>query len=155
VDRLSPFVGFSPRVKRVQLVALLVDSLALDDFTLLDIAEFIGHLGTATLVCRWMRPAYFLVMAWFHGLLHQRYHAIMHYKSRHRRADEFRRALPSAMAYWLSSLVSRDIAQALWTWRTKHKPTVDIRCELRRLHFSLESEKWDLYSPDDSSGSYL
>jgi hypothetical protein len=137
-----------PEYKRDQLITLLLDSIALPpSFGLLDISELVGHLGTATLVYRWMRLAYALVMAWLWQLLYQRYHAVLHYKSRRHRQDDLARALPRDLHYRLSSLVSRDVAQALWTWRTKHPSTPDIRRELGRLKSSLETERWEIFIP--------
>jgi hypothetical protein len=136
-----------PEYKRLQLITLLTDSLEATDFTLLEISELIGHLGTATLACRCMRPAYFLIMVWLRQLLTQRYHAVLYYKSRHRQQAEFTRLLPSTMYYRLSSLVSGDVAQVLWNWRTKHRPTAVIRRELARLKFSLETEPWEIFIP--------
>jgi hypothetical protein len=84
--------------KRTQLLGLLDIWLALVDFDLLQCAELLGHLGSATTTCRWARVLFFGLQNLLCLHLVAQYHNTSAYYKRTGRAASISRALPPSLA---------------------------------------------------------
>ena len=55
--------------------------------------------------------------------------------------------LPSGVANRLKSLVSKQIAQDVWSWGEKFKMEPYLKRELQMISQSLKREQWEIYIP--------
>jgi hypothetical protein len=131
---------------RAQLLGLLDTWLALVDFDLLQCAELLGHLGSATTTCRWARVLFFGLQNLLCLHLVAQYHKTSAYYKRTGRAASISRTLPPSLAKRFESLVARDVATLLWRSKTRFSLTIPVHSELQYLHTYLSdlSNPWEV-----------
>jgi hypothetical protein len=100
--------------KRTQLLGRLTTWLTLTDFDLLQCAEMLGHLGSATTTCRWARVLFFGLQNLLRVHLVAQYHKSKGYFNRSGGAQRLACSLPPSLAKCLDSLVAREVATLLW-----------------------------------------
>jgi hypothetical protein len=125
--------------KRKQLLDLLGTWLALSDFDLLQCAELLGHLGSATTTCRWARVLFFGIQNLLRVHLVAQYHKTSAYYTRTGRAASISKALPPSLAKRFDSLVARDVATLLWRSKMRFSLTTSVRSELQYLYTYLSN----------------
>ena len=136
-----------PDHKRDQLIELVQEWIDQDRFTMRELAVLLGHLENATLVCRWMRASYFNIQHTLRRILQTRYNQVSHYRSRNERQQRLEPSLPNAVKYRLESLVSREIATALWGGKEQFRKTAVMQRELQAILHSLKTERWEIFIP--------
>jgi hypothetical protein len=95
--------------KRLQLLGLLETWLSLTDFDLLECAEMLGHLGSATTTCRWARVLFFGLQNLLRIHLVAQYHKSKGYYDRSGGARRISQALPPSLAKRFDSIVAREV----------------------------------------------
>ena len=136
-----------PDYKRDRLVELVTDVLDRRQLSIREIAELLGHIGSATNVCRWMRCSYFNLEFFLRGILRQHFFAITKPAKRKQKELKLRAALPAAFRHRLESMLSKEMALVLWNSRKRH--FLDPACimELEHIRSSLLSEPWEIFIP--------
>ena len=132
--------------KRTQLLGLLSTWLAMPDFDLLQCAEMLGHLGSATATCRWARVLFFGLQNLFRRHLVVQCHKAEGYFERNGGAARIAAALEPGLAKRFESLVSREVASLLWRSKKRFSITEPVRAELQYLHTYLSdfSNPWEV-----------
>ena len=132
--------------KRTQLLGLLTTWLSMPDFDLLQCAEMLGHLGSATTTCRWARVLFFGLQNLFRVHLVAQYHKSKNYFIRNGGAARISAALEPGLAKRFDSLVSREVASLLWRRKTRFKITQAVHAELQFIHdyLSDSSNPWEV-----------
>lgn len=137
---------FLLRYKREQLLGLLDLWLDMSDFDLLECAEMLGHLGSATTTCRWARVLFFGLQNLLRLHLVAQYHKAKGYFDRSGGAARITAALEPGLAKRFDSLVSREVAAILWRSKKRFSITAPVRAELQFLHTYLSdfSNPWEV-----------
>jgi hypothetical protein len=132
--------------KRAQLLGLLVTWLTLPDFDLLQCAEMLGHLGSATTTCRWARVLFFGLQNLLRVHLVAQYHKSKGYFDRRGGAARIAADLPPALAKRFDSLVAREVASLLWRTKKRFPITSLVHAEIQYLHSYLSdlSNPWEV-----------
>jgi hypothetical protein len=132
--------------KRTQLLGLLSTWLTMPDFDLLQCAEMLGHLGSATTTCRWARVLFFGLQNLLRVHLVAQYHKSKGYFDRSGGAARISAALEESLAKRFDSLVAREVASLLWRSKQRFHITVPVHAELQYLHTYLSdfSNPWEV-----------
>ena len=125
--------------KRVQLLGLLDIWLAMPDFDLLEWAEMLRHLGSATTTCRWGRVLFFGLQNLFRRHLVAQYHAQKGFFHRGDKRRCISQALPPSLAKRFDSLVARGIATLLWRSKKRFFITSHVTAEFQYLQTYLSN----------------
>jgi hypothetical protein len=137
---------FMLEYKRTQLLGLLASWLTMSDFDLLQCAEMLGHLGSATTTCRWARVLFFGLQNLLRLHLVAQYHKAKGYFDRSGGAARISAALEPGLAKRFDSLVSREVASLLWRSKKRFSITSPVYAELKYLHTYLSdfSNPWEV-----------
>ncbi len=132
--------------KRTQLLGLLTTWLSMHDFDLMQCAEMLGHLGSATTTCRWARVLFFGLQNLLRVHLVAQYHKAKGYFDRSGGAARITAALEPGLAKRFDSLVAREVASLLWRSKKRFSITPPVRAELQFLHSYLSdsSNPWEV-----------
>jgi hypothetical protein len=132
--------------KRTQLLGLLATWLTMADFDLMQCAELLGHLGSATTTCRWGRVLFFGLQNLLRVHLVAQYHKTKAYFDRSGGAARILAELEPGLAKRFDSLVARDVASLLWRSKKRFSITSPVRAELQYLHAYLSdfSNPWEV-----------
>jgi hypothetical protein len=132
--------------KRTQLLGLLETWLSLTDFDLLECAEMLGHLGSATTTCRWARVLFFGLQNLLRIHLVAQYHKSKAYYDRSGGAKRVSQALPPSLAKRFDSIVAREVATLLWRTKKRFSITKPVHAELAYLHAYLSdpNNPWEV-----------
>ncbi|CAJ1954270.1 unnamed protein product [Cylindrotheca closterium] len=136
-----------PSIKRDRLLKLLSETLATPSLSLRDIAILLGHVSTATTVCRWMRCSYFNLQRVLSQFLRSRHQSIKHYMKRNDKVQIISDQLPPSLRYRLASLIGKEAATFLWNANKRFRLDEPVLRKLQAIKHSLETETWEIYIP--------
>ena len=136
-----------PPTKRDRLISILTNAQKAPVLSLREIATMLGHVSTASTVCRWMRCSYFNLQRVLSTFLSNRYAQLQFYLLRTNKAAQIESELPPALRYRLASLIGKEAATFLWNTRTRFRLDAFVLREIKAIHHSLLTESWEIFIP--------
>jgi hypothetical protein len=127
-----------PDYKRERIIALLIQWINNDKFTLKEAAELHGTLNDIAFAHRWGKMYFIILQQTFRNMLAQRYWQVCSYHKRQKSKPRVAKLLPHELQHRVDALIAREQSRILWNPKYVIAISEALRTELKILYTYLE-----------------